>query len=858
MSIFFKSILIISTILLIGCGGGGSSSDKGLEYKGKTTKAILNENTFKDFVSQLPITPIDITDISEDEDENQKIFKKYFKLEKSTSETIKGRKSGTVDVSREEISSLKIKMIATFKNYNDGTETLNGKVIYLITVDEEESFFIREMDISFKNFEIKNSSDDITMNGSTKMTSNKEATRKTFVQNILLKDNKNENMIKFENFIMIVDGEDNELSYVGKIYDSRYGYVEVSTPIELSYDTDGKLLHGGVIIYKGKDSTIKEKIAYENSIRVELHNEKTGEVDKVEVYNIETMEVVPNRKPIINILFPKKIYTDTNMNKTNISVYDPDLDAFSTEYEWKVDNKTKSTVVNIDNNLFKKHQYLQLTVTATDDRVGKNEVGIKSLKQEVLNSKPIAKITTNIVGDKIESLSSIQFDTSLTTDKDHDKLNYKWEVYKYIHNDEAIYSEGEYIEEDTALFNDFSLFRMDANKYLNNIKSSKPIYKAISEGKHIIKCIVWDDDKAMDTTQLTINTEPLDILMNSTSKVLFPNQDSLYEFTFNSTIKAFDLDHDGEEELIYFTRNPDNEEGDSLLHISSHIKSSKSETKSFSVGVLTSSNIEFVDFNGNGRTDIILLGENNRYVMLQKEDSSFEEALEIELNRGVLYIDDMNEDNKTDSVKLDDCNLNIFTDFMDKNKTIIYKIKSCQEIEETHTLAVSDMNNDGIDDFIVFTYNSIIEEGMLLIVYKNLKGDFNETQTIFLKEKVFSESISIGDINGDGFNDVVIDFLLFENMKNFQLKEIKTLETYENASTRDGLVILDMNNDKREDIFYENAGSLRILIQNENFQMNDFKIKDVILNRVISDIDNDGKIEIIENYHNRIEITSLK
>ena len=184
-------------------------------------------------------------------------------------------------------------------------------------------------------------------------------------------------------------------------------------------------------------------------------------------------------------------------------------------------------------------------------------------------------------------------------------------------------------------------------------------------------------------------------------------------------------------------------------------------------------------------------------------------------------------------------------------------MKSCEEGDESHTLKVGDFNNDGIDDFLILTYNYITLENEFVIVYKDSTNSLVESSSVMLKEKAFSETISIGDVNGDGFNDVMIDFVLFENKKNFKFSEVKTVEAYRNGSTNSDIVLIDMNNDKRQEVFYLNGGTLRVLLQEENFVMNDLEIKNVILSNIITDIENDGKLEVIEHYANRIDITFL-
>lgn len=881
MKVFIQIVLFVSSVLLVGCGGGGSSSSgsNGLTYNGKTTAAKLDKTSAKSFV-EFVLDSSENSSLTSSDSTTNKVSKSFQKQSK-----IINGSTGTLDITRTTIDNVTTKIVAIFKNYSENYDdspidfgdgdftapTLTGTITYIITVATSSSDIIKNMKMTLSLVNIKSTTSDVTIDGVINISNDYTVNQSTSTQNLIIQNNKSSESFKLENFVIVADENDRAISYTGKVYNSSEGYVVITTPVKLSYDEGTYTPNvGGEILFEGDDAFARERIAYDGTVRVEIDNGKDGIVDEVEVYNIETLEVVPNRAAVITIIFPSKIYTDTNMSETNITIYDPDLDTFSSVYEWKVNDVIKSKTFNISNELFKKHERLKLIVTATDDSMKGNKVATKNLEQIVLNSKPTIKINVDATGLIIDALSIIEFDVSQSTDSDNDVLSYQWEVYKYIHESES--SEGELIHQDTDTYSEgeepnqelpsvsgYSLYKVNANKYFNSIVISKPSYKAISEGKHIIKCIVSDDDLASDDEELIFITKKLDLSIeeNTVSKVFFANQADLYEWTQN-TIRAFDLNKNGEKELIYLTRNPADYTGDSLLHISSNIKSENSITNSILVDISTSDNIEFVDFNANGRIDIMLVGTNNRFVILQKEDGSFENPLEIQLNRNVVYMNDYNNDGITDSVKLEDCSLNIFTDFNDTSKFVQYDLAFCEEGEEGHTLKVGDLNNDGVDDFIILTHNHITLENEFIIIYKDTNGTLVETESIFLKEKAFSETISIGDVNGDSINDVIIDFVLFEGKKDFKFLEVKTLETYKNGSTNSDIVISDMNNDEKQEIFYENGGILRVLLQEENFVMNDFKIKNIILSRVITDIDNDGKVEIIEHYGNRIDISTLK
>ena len=870
MKILLKMMLIMSGLVLVGCGGGGgipseTSNVSVLEYKGKTQLATLDNETIKEFIENTNMSFADMIEVPDAEDIS--LSKKLSKIVQKSEKKANGSKSGSIDYEETTIDNVTKKITVIFKNFNDGDEeTLDGKIVYLITVDEQESFFIKKMDLTIENFSIKDNEVDLIMHGTMKMRSNDNATKKTLTQNIVAKNNADDSMIKLENFITVLDGSDRAISYKGKLYDSQKGYIEVTTPVELSYDKEGTLEVGGEILYEGKNATVRERIAHDNSLRVETDYDKDGSVDEVEVYNAETLEIIPNRAPVVTIYFPQSIYTDTNMSEVKVDVYDPDLDEVTVAYEWKINGESKVDSLSLDNGLFVKHDMLKLEVTATDDRVGDVKVSMQDKEQVVLNTAPIALIESNATAENIEAFVKVKLDASLSADIDNDILTYQWKVYKYIpetewHGEPIVETVWTDIAETVGDIDiPYIIIEVNASKYINNVTLEKPIFSAIAEGKHIILCTVFDDDMAENTTELNLTIKPLDIIKGTESKVFFEGQDTLGEWTFNSTIKAFDLNNDNNKELVYLTRNP-MEPSTTLLHITHDAKNSNQVTQSHSVNVLNSSSLDFSEFNGDGRVDILLGGMNKDYVMIQNNDGTFKNPIEVNRSIRGIYIDDFNGDGKGDVVELYGCELIINAPYSNYNEDALlrYTVNACDEgsYKNSNILKVADFNNDGIQDFMVMTPNTYNGKAKFVIVYRDNNNDLVEGPVVEIKQRV-GTNISIADLTRDGFNDIVFDFILFENNKDLTFKKIVTFGTKENGSTNDRIVIADINNDVKEDILYHNADILRVLVQGDNYQMGDFEIKSVIDNTVIADIDNDGRAEIIENYQNRIEITSLQ
>ena len=876
MKTFAKIILTASAIGLVGCGGGGSSdpdsaSGSVIAYSGKTTKASLTEENTKYFVEYVneSFSNAVTNTVSSKITSLPKISRKLtgtsmVNLKIIDSDSRAGRVSGKVSVVVEETGEYTGTITYTYDNFSDVAGIVaNGKIVNYLTVNSDE--IVTKSVVDYQNFHMKIQEADFSIDGS--VTSALNQSGSSIVENYVVKNNKTAEMVKYDKFTTNLNDKKQIVSYSGKIYDSRYGYVEVSTLSDLAYNEDGTRKAEGEIRLEGEKSSSTVKFAYDDRVRVEIDKDKDGNTDEVHVYKNGNFEQeLPNAAPVISISFPQSIFTDTDMSAVKVSFYDPDLDQVETNYKWYVNGSDKGTTLALDNRLFKKHDKLKLTVTATDDRAGDVKTTTKSKVQEVLNSAPIALIESNATSEDIEPLSNIRLDASKSIDKDDDNLSYEWKIYKYIPEDEW---QGEPIVETISPANMdangdldqlYIIVEANTSKYMNDPTVKQPIFSANNAGQHIIKCTVFDDDMAYDSMEINLTVMPLDIIEKSESKTFFTGQETLPESTFNQSIVAYDLNNDHNKELIYLTRDP-NDLYKTQLHITYDAKDNNATTQSYDINNSNDSlGINVKDINGDGLLDIIL----GQYILQQNQQFRFEVFNQYIWDK-MTIVDDFNGDKKADGAYLNGCLLEIYTNFDNYDEKIQYSVKDCNKTDVTgqkyeHKLKVADFNNDGVEDYLIFSRNLYDYSTELIVVYKDSTGSLTQSKTTQLGENVYGDTIVNGDINGDGFDDLVIASILYENNKNFTFKKIQLLNTRMNGSTNDNFVIADMNNDKKGDILYKNGDILRVLIQGENYNMYDFKLKNVngIDNLIISDIDNDGKAEIVENFQNRILITSVK
>lgn len=183
-------------------------------------------------------------------------------------------------------------------------------------------------------------------------------------------------------------------------------------------------------------------------------------------------------------------------------------------------------------------------------------------------------------------------------------------------------------------------------------------------------------------------------------------------------------------------------------------------------------------------------------------------------------------------------------------------------------LSIGDVNGDGKNDVVVTTstlsYNDPLNDFKLFVFIQGQSGYLKSPIKFPLLEDSFAYagSVEIGDINGDGRNDVIVGHTnkridIFYQKNNGQLEEIsKKISTP--YSSR--LQITDMNNDNLQDIISLKSSdnkSFAIFYQNTNHRF-DTPIYvnsgcDNIMHYDAKDVNDDNKIDLIYSCYSNSE-----
>ena len=895
-----KFIAIGSFLFFIGCGGGSTNSinentEESLHYDGKVTAAKLDKESAVALIST--ITNLSVDAVSPSTSSNNKLLKTSVIQNKIT----RGSVSGTVDVTTIEIDAITTKIVAIFKEYRDeySAETLTGKAIYIIKVYERERSFIESMEIDASLLRLKSTTTDITLDGSIKI-SDYDSERQTVTQNLLVKDNKRNKIFKYEDFITILDQNDRAISFKGKVYDSEEGYIIISTPVELSYSDNNNFADmGGVIVYEGKDSFIKERIAYNGRVRIEIDKGKDGSVDEFEVYNIQTMEIVENEAPIVEIKFPKEIFTNTNLSTVDVIAYDPDLDEFNTTYSWSVNNDIASNKLLLDNELFKKHDILELTVFCEDNRVGDKKSSKTSKNQKVLNSRPVITASFSKLSLTLGDTKTLEY---TVTDEDNDTIEILWEHangYSDSRLDEYLnYSDyscqhaiEEYDTQHSIPFSDLTNYEQEDFLYLNcqedfsykidaNFITEKT-FTAIKTGFFKHKLIVSDGDYNR-SKRLASHI----IQMNLIESQEYNHED----FTYNDTHSIYmeDMDGDGDKDLVYISNLYAFSDKVPQFVIEYRDGKTLVERVDYNVPNLTRFDIEdyyLYDFNDDDKLDVLFLytnlnntSDHTSYgIMYRKDDGTFSDIEKFTLaNRHQnTFLVDKIVGSSNDIVLLGADN------YSSSNKVYIYGKESNKTLGISLPIHLGsrgipteilsyDLDGNSKKDIIVVNKN-FLNEGKLDFVCSVLSqdntGEFSEKiYTLNLQKNLtLADYEAIQNVKIVNIDDKEAIWLVQSSQRIYFMKleenGFTLLQTvdYEAGSRADEINIfdpVDINRDGKEDIVIalsQEYPFVHVLIQKDNLeflsvQKYNFTREENSFNghtsSVLGDIDNDGKQEL--------------
>ncbi len=288
---------------------------------------------------------------------------------------------------------------------NDGTGTLDffynqcvdsegrihGNMHFVVTEYDLMSGDILKGTITFDYIEFEDATDNVAMTGELKMEVDQENLRVVFTSNVTYQNKKANRLVKLEAMVDVnrFDGWLGSDSYwktlSGRLYIATEGYIEMSTPEEVHFDTSQQPfpLEGGPLLIKGAQNGSAKLIVVTDSerARVELDTDGDGVPEFVAVYAWQNIggAALPNAAPkaaAVNIL-PEDAGTLDDLSVEVVDVRDDDGDAIEYSYLWQLNDSPVpgQTGNSLSSDLFVKGDVISVTVTLYD---GKETVEISS------------------------------------------------------------------------------------------------------------------------------------------------------------------------------------------------------------------------------------------------------------------------------------------------------------------------------------------------------------------------------------------------------------------------------------------------------------------------------------------------
>ena len=900
MKTLLKMIFVVSIVLLAGCGGG-SGNTGGLTYEGKTTQAKLTEANSKIF---LYIIQNSLNGVAADSSKtgsslsklSTQFTKRFSKIAPTKMgkvldrQTSNGRVSGTVNVTVEEINIYTSRITYEYSNYsNELGFAVDGTVVQDITVDADG--VPRKTSTDYQMYTLKIGSESGTIDGISSI--EKTDIGSKGVENYILKNNKTNEMFKYENFVMNFDEMGCVLSYAGKVYDSKYGYVNIKTQKDFVYDDDAQEIKGKVLL-EGETSVATLIYRYDGTIRVETDTDKDDTVDNIKVYRMNEkreLEVVPNSAPTVWITFPKEIFTDTNMPEAvTIETDDPDFDTVTLDYKWEVNGVVQSNALDLPTSKFAKHDIIKLTVTASDNRGEETLTATKSMEQEVLNSRPI--IDASFVNLQLTVGDTAHLEYTVT-DADGDDVTINWKHYLDGQIDEYYAFDCQLAIYDYDLDNPDNTYETLTpyeQEDFNNTHCPKRIegtvvtypfindhlFEAVASGAYLHEMTVSDGEYSR-TASLESGINKMDIV----EREMYNHDPSFYAYDEYSIFMK-DFDGDGHKDLIYMISITRHDDGNSTdyqvptLIIEYRNGDTILRKESYEVNATELDDFYVNDVNGDGRLDIVFthtngLGReiNNRFsFMLQNDQHTLDaETQKTFANYNALAISDVTGDGSDDIIlneydNFNDLGIRIFSE--EGNTTLE---TSFPPYGGKH-IFVRDMDTNGKQDIVVTRNNSgdTRLEINLNIFFQGNNGnytckEYNATLNNDAQSEEWVTNVVVSDFNGEDnlFFVSSTKHIYILKIENDALAVVKKLDYYYHEDRFWGKILepVDIDRDGKKDLVvlddsYDLYAGILIQKDNMNFYVEqDYSfVEDSHFFRpgyTLGDINDDGKYEIFFN-----------
>jgi hypothetical protein len=270
--------------------------------------------------------------------------------------------------------------------------------------------------------------------------------------------------------------------------------------------------------------------------------------------------------------------------------------------------------------------------------------------------------------------------------------------------------------------------------------------------------------------------------------------------------KLVDIDNDSDLDIIEINDNAPHKiyTNDGLGHFKFHSEVGEiSNARNGSLG----------DLDNNGFVDFIITNRGQQNMICYNNGKLNFDCVKLQTNKNStidIAIRDLNGDNLPDLVLANRDNIPNEIFINKGNRQFTKKLDFGSGTFETRSVAIADMNNDGILDIVTGNIN-----GSNIVYFGDKNFTFNQT-LLFGSKDTDTYSIALADFNKDGFMDIVTGNYLkpnsvFINLDGKSFEEIKLSDT---SSRTYGVTVGDINSDGWIDIAIANSDDLNLYYLN--------------------------------------------
>lgn len=267
------------------------------------------------------------------------------------------------------------------------------------------------------------------------------------------------------------------------------------------------------------------------------------------------------------------------------------------------------------------------------------------------------------------------------------------------------------------------------------------------------------------------------------------------------------------------------------------------------------------DMDGDGRVDLTFLDDKNKVnIRFHEKDKRMfapPQELESEVKKGaLLYAIDLNNDDKTEIIILDEESINIIS--YDKDRTFQKPKKYENTLKKVVNFGLADIDGNGRKDII------LIDQTSQIIAFRLQSADGNFGPTITQKVEGF-EVGKFADVDGDKCDEMsglqsqtnalkIYNYCLPEELKTdrkkiFKLSQMRDHQ-FKNSNSYKDLTIGDVNDDKMIDVVYidNTQAEINLYLQGKSGELNEKQTFPSFVGAraiAIGDINGDQKNEVV-------------